>query len=279
MEPINIMINGLPGEMATTLAERVASDQKFLLIPFSIAGSNIEIQEILIANHTVKFFKLENRKEKYLKTLKVFEPFIAIDFTHPDVANQNIQFYIENQISFVMGTTEFNRQKFTPSLKNSNCLSVISSTMNKQVAGLQLMMEYLANSHPGLYKGYRFFVDEGSKSRKTDASKIHIDISSDLEKMGVKLGGKEAQKEEKMDSKEKWEKSNNSKELFNANTQYLCRLEADDGSVLFEFKQQINGRDIYIQGVFDAVVFLHNKIKKLKNRGKIYTMRDVLKTQ
>ncbi len=155
MEPIDIMTNGLPWEMATTLTERVASDQNFLLIPFSMAGSNIEIQEILIANHTVRFFKLGNKKEKYLKALKVFEPFIAIDFTLPDVANQNILFCIENQISFVMGTTEFNRQKFTPSLKNSNCLSVISSNMNKQVAGLQLMVEYLANFFKFIFPAWK----------------------------------------------------------------------------------------------------------------------------
>ena len=53
-------------------------------------------------------------------------------------------------------------------------------------------------------------------------------------------------------------------------------LKAPDGSALFELKHNINGRQIYVSGTFDAVVFLKNKIDTNDVEQKLFTMIDVL---
>ena len=53
-------------------------------------------------------------------------------------------------------------------------------------------------------------------------------------------------------------------------------LKAPDGSALFELKHNINGRQIYVSGTFDAVVFLKNKIEANDVEQKLFTMIDVL---
>jgi len=52
-------------------------------------------------------------------------------------------------------------------------------------------------------------------------------------------------------------------------------LRANDGSALFEFKHNINGRDIYTGGSYDAVVFLSEKTAT-GSAKKVYTMIDVM---
>ena len=41
MRPINIMVNGMPGNMATLVAKHALSDSRFDLIPQSLTGPEI----------------------------------------------------------------------------------------------------------------------------------------------------------------------------------------------------------------------------------------------
>ncbi len=45
---------------------------------------------------------------------------------------------------------------------------------------------------------------------------------------------------------------------------------------MFEFKHNVNGRDIYVNGTFDAVMFLVQKLEESDSTKKLYTMIDVL---
>jgi len=53
-------------------------------------------------------------------------------------------------------------------------------------------------------------------------------------------------------------------------------LVSADKTVRFEFTHNINGRDIYVQGTLDALLYLEKKLAA-GARGKLYTMIDVLK--
>jgi 4-hydroxy-tetrahydrodipicolinate reductase len=57
---------------------------------------------------------------------------------------------------------------------------------------------------------------------------------------------------------------------------HTYRLTSPDQTVVFEFKHNVNGRDIYAGGTMDAVHFLNQKLKA-GERGKVYSMIDVLK--
>ncbi|RPI59114.1 MAG: dihydrodipicolinate reductase, partial [Planctomycetaceae bacterium] len=48
--------------------------------------------------------------------------------------------------------------------------------------------------------------------------------------------------------------------------------------VRFEFTHNINGRDIYVEGTLDAILFLSRRIAQ-GARGNVYSMIDVLKEE
>ena len=53
-------------------------------------------------------------------------------------------------------------------------------------------------------------------------------------------------------------------------------LKSKDGSVLFRFTHNINGREVYAIGTLDAVKYLGEKVANVE-KGKVYSMIDVLK--
>lgn len=74
---------------------------------------------------------------------------IIIDYTLPACVNDNAQFYIDNGVPFVMGTTGGNRQELISSAQSAATYSVIAPQMGKQVAAFQAMMELMAQNYPG----------------------------------------------------------------------------------------------------------------------------------
>jgi 4-hydroxy-tetrahydrodipicolinate reductase len=53
-------------------------------------------------------------------------------------------------------------------------------------------------------------------------------------------------------------------------------LHSEDGTVLFQFTHNVNGRDVYAKGTLDAIRYLQKKIDA-GEKGKVYSMIDVLK--
>ena len=53
-------------------------------------------------------------------------------------------------------------------------------------------------------------------------------------------------------------------------------LRSPDGTVLFRFTHNINGRDVYAAGTLDALRFLQQKVDA-GDKGKVYSMTDVFK--
>ena len=52
-------------------------------------------------------------------------------------------------------------------------------------------------------------------------------------------------------------------------------LVSPDGTVAFQLKHNVSGRNVYAEGTADAVKFLSKKIKE-ESVGKIYSMINVL---
>lgn len=57
---------------------------------------------------------------------------------------------------------------------------------------------------------------------------------------------------------------------------YRYSLRSEDGSVMFQFKHNVNGRRTYAEGVVDAVNYLAGKITA-KSEKHLFNMIDVLK--
>ena len=267
MEKINIMINGLPGNVAKKMARFAIIDDRFNVVPFSLTGQEIQEKSITIDQITFELVKPDTRDDKINAVKTQFAPFIAIDYTHPTAVNSNALFYTQNQIPFVMGTTGGDREQLELVVKNSSTPAVIAPNMAKQIVGFQAMMEYAANTFPGLFKGYSLEVVESHQNGKADTSGTAKAMVGYFNKLGADFDVNDIQMIRDPEVQEKeWKIP---KEYLTGHGWHTYTLKTPDGSALFEFKHNINGRDIYVNGTFDAVMFLVEKLEQGKglNRG------------
>lgn len=268
------MINGLPGNVAKKMAGSAINDDRFNVIPFSLTGEDIEEKTIPIGQTIFELIKPDTREDKINAIKNHFDPFIAIDYTHPTAVNSNALFYTKNHIPFVMGTTGGDREQLEQVVKNASTPAVIAPNMAKQIVGFQAMMAYAANTFPGLFKGYTLEVKESHQNGKADTSGTAKAMVTYFNKLGANFDVNDIQMIRDPEVQEKvWKIP---KEYLTGHGWHTYTLKASDGSALFEFKHNINGRDIYVNGTFDAVVFLKEKLDRPDNSQKLYTMIDVL---
>ncbi len=274
MKKINIMINGLPGNVAKTMVRSGITDNRFNVIPFSLTGQEIEDDIITIDHMRFELVKPDVRDEKITRIKSQFDSFITIDYTHPTAVNSNALFYTQNQIPFVMGTTGGDREQLEQVVKKSSTPAVIAPNMAKQIVGFQAMMEYAANTFPDLFKGYTLEVAESHQNGKADTSGTAKAMVGYFNQLGANFDMNDIQMVRDPEVQEKeWKIP---KAHLAGHGWHTYTLTAPDGSALFEFKHNINGRDIYVSGTFDAVIFLMEKLNEPDAPKKLYTMIDVL---
>jgi len=274
MEKINIMINGLPGKVAGKMVQFAIADERFNVIPFSLTGQEIKNKIHAIDSMRFELVKPDTRDKKIQEIKSCFASFIAIDYTHPSAVNKNALFYTRNLIPFVMGTTGGDREKLEQVVKNSSTPAVIAPNMAKQIVGFQAMMEYAANTFPNLFEGYTLNVVESHQKGKADTSGTAGAMVGYFNKLGTDFDINDIQMVRDPELQEKeWRIP---KEHLTGHGWHTYTLTAKDGSALFEFKHNINGRNIYVKGTFDAIFFLKEKLAEPDTPKKLYTMIDVL---
>lgn len=265
MKEIRVMIAGLPGKMATLVAEHVERAEDMELMDFALTedvGKPLKIGEtkvfqVPLAHHDAK--------------LKELPPDIIVDFTLPRSVIRNAGLYCECEIPFVMGTTGGDRDLLIQTVESSNISAVIAPNMAKQIVVFQAMMKYAAENFPNAFKGYNLVIRESHQKQKADTSGTARQMVKYFNQLGIPI------------------KTDQIIRLRDPDEQLVIGVPAEyldghgwhnysfcskDGNVLFRFFHNVNGRDVYAQGTLDAIRFL---AKHKKNKGKVFSMIDVLK--
>ncbi len=277
MKKINIMINGLPGNVSKIMAASALKDDRFNVIPCSLTGEEIEDEKAQINSLYFDLIKPETRDEKIEEIKSEYPSFIAVDYTHPSAVNSNALFYTRNRIPFVMGTTGGDRNKLEQTVKKASTPAVIAPNMAKQIVGFQAMMAYAANTFPDLFKGYTLEVMESHQKGKADTSGTAKGMVGYFNKLGLDFSVNDIEMIRDPEIQEQELKI--PREYLTGHGWHTYTLKAEDGSALFEFKHNVNGRDIYVNGTFDAVMFLVQKLEASDTSKKLFTMIDVLNTE
>jgi len=276
MKPIKIMLNGIPGNVASSIAKHILyeSEGQFKLIPYSLTGPEINEKFKKIGHLTIELVN-SSKRDTVIKEIKEKEgTFITIDYTHPNAVNDNAVFYCENNLPFVMGTTGGDRNLLENTVTSSSCNAVIAPNMAKQIVGFQAMMEYGAKTFPGLFDGYFLEIKESHQKGKADTSGTAKAMVKYFNDFGMEFNENQIQKErEPKIQKKDW---NIPEEYIKGHAWHTYTLVSKDKTATFSFSHNINGRDIYSLGTLDAVEFLSKKIKK-EIHGKVFTMIDVLR--
>ncbi len=276
MEKINLMINGVPGNVAITIVRHVVLDNRFILVPYSLTGPDITETSFKIDEFELSLIKPDTRDNDIKKVKALYKNLYTIDFTHPTSVNSNALFYINNNLPFVMGTTGGDREKLENDINNGAIPAVIAPNMVKQIVGFQAMMEYAAQTFPDLFKGFTLEINESHQKGKADTSGTAKAMVKYFNKLGLKFTNKDIIKhrDPKL-QRTQWEVP---EKYLTGHGFHTYHLKSKDGTCEFKFVHNICGRDVYVDGSLDAVIFLNKIFSQNKQQDKNYfSMIDVLK--
>ena len=133
-----VMVNGLPGRMATEVATRVRRSDRFDLVLLSFCSEKQTTRAVLVEQTAIELVKPAAR-EDVLKSLP--SGVVVVDYTKPDAAVPNVEFYAAHSIPFVMGTTGGNRAAMEAAVRASQTCAVIAPNMAKPIVTLLAMMK------------------------------------------------------------------------------------------------------------------------------------------
>lgn len=267
---MKIMVNGLPGKMATEVAKQVLEFEEFELIPYSLTGADINVNSVRIGNLEINLIKPETREEVIFL---IQRPEISVDYTHPSAVNSNADFYCRNNLPFVMGTTGGEKEALEQRVKNSDTIAVIAPNMAKQIVAFQAMMKYVAESFPTAFKKYSLEIVESHQKEKIDTSGTAKAMINYFNMLGIPFNADQIKMIRNPDEQVA---IGVPEEALSGHGWHTYTLKSKDESVLFKFTHNVNGRKIYASGTIDAIRYLSKKIR-LGEKGKVYTMIDVLK--
>lgn len=274
---IPVVVSGLPGKMATLVAEAVSQSADFELLHLGLSSEKHTLYPAL--------FNTGSRPEPYVlmwgplqhgtvlsQAKEVFaSDVIAIDYTTPDSLNVNVQQYIDAGVPFVMGTTGGDREALVEAVHNSEVSAVIDTNMAPHIVIAKAMIQSAAENFGGSLRGWGLTIKESHQAAKKDVSGTAKAWQPLLEQLGVESRG--------IDSiRDKNTQTSLGIRNLDGHAYHWFTLETSDRSAVLEISTKVEGRAPYVEGTLMAVKFLYKKVTE-GSRGEVFTMVDVLKAR
>jgi 4-hydroxy-tetrahydrodipicolinate reductase len=274
MDRVKVMVNGLPGNMASNVAKHALNDDRFELIPQSLTGPEITATETTVESTAFALIHPHDRDQHIAAVKETSGAFISVDYSLPPAVNDNAQFYCRQHLPFVMGTTGGDRDLLVDTVTGSSICAVIAPNMAKQIVGFQAMMEDAARTFPNLFEGYTLEIKESHQQGKADTSGTAKAMVQYFNSLGTPFSADDIVMERDPDTqKDVWGIPEN---FLTGHGWHTYTLTSKDKTVRFEFTHNVNGRDVYALGTLDAIIFLYEKVNAGVT-GKAFSMIDVLK--
>lgn len=269
---IPILMSGLPGKMATLVAESVEQDKNFYLQRIVLSSQTNSYKKMEIQSRRVSLLHWSEWPVFFTSPRGIFdmrEGTIAVDFSTPDATLENARFFVRHRIPFVMGTTGFDRVQVEDLVKNSEVNAVIAPNMALSVIKLQDELQSLIETAPDTYRGWHMSIFESHQATKRDVSGTAKAFQVQLEQLGAIMGSEivpirnpERQRQLGIQNLE-------------AHAYHWITLTGPGGQKK-EYETQIEGRIPYVEGTLLAARFLHRQMAT-GLREQVFSMRDVLK--
>ena len=279
-----VMVNGMPGPMATAAAE--ACLRKGLkLAPFAMTGPDVEPATITVVDETTQkssnvFLIPSTQTDEVAAKMEGFREasseanLLAIDYTHPSAVNSNAEFYVQQNLPFVMGTTGGDRDQLLQTVTDGKLSCVIAPNMGKQIVAMQAALEDLASKYPAAFAGYTLDVVESHQKTKADTSgtaKAVIDSITTL--VGKDCTFQNPEDVTLIRDDQAAVEFGVPENALTGHAFHTYTLTSPDKSTQFALQHNVAGRTIYAEGTADAVQFLAQQLQK---DPRVYSMIDVL---
>lgn len=261
--PIPIFMAGLPGKMATQVAEAIVEREDFDLLPMAMTSPRHKLTWVEIGSRRVQ---LVDYCPNNLNPAR-----IAIDFTTPESVVLNTIHYTSLRIPFVMGTSGGNRQEMEKIVKESRTCAVIAANMDPQIIRRQMYIDEFAEAYPGVFRGATVEITESHQKTKRDVSGTAVAFRSQFERYGATPDGtitsiRDTATQEALGIPDP----------DNGHAYHWVEVKNPTGEVIYQFNTAVQGRTSYVEGTLLAAQFLRRQIC-LGAEGQVFSMRDVLR--
>lgn len=271
---INVMIVGLPGDMASIVARFLLADDRFNVIRSSMTGPYVIDVVTEIDGVVFELFFPQHHKDMLVKISSEYKNLIVVDYTAPSAAYENVKLYCEIGIPFIMGTTGADYKALYELVRQSNISAVISPNMSKQIVGIQAMMEYAAKTFPGVFKDHSLEIVESHQNGKKDTSGTAKAMVTYFNQLGILFNDDQIQKIRDPLVQAGFVPQ----QYISGHAWHKYSVSSDRDNVTIKIQHVVNGRDTYALGTIDALLFLNEKLKRRVKKGKVFSMIDVIKS-
>ena len=279
---IHVMVNGMPGPMATAAAEACLR-KNLKLAPTAMTGPDVTACTITVTDMVsgrssdVRLVPASDKEEleasiQGMRTAFGDDNLLAIDYTHPSAVNDNARFYVQQRLPFVMGTTGGDRQQLLKDVQGHSC--VIAPNMGKQIVAMQAALEDLANKFPGAFAGYKLSVVESHQKTKADTSGTAKAVIDSIKTLAADQQFSTESDIQMIRDDEQAVAFGVPAEGLRGHAFHTYTLTSPDGSVEFQLQHNVVGRTVYAEGTADGIKFLAKKIRT--DAPQVYNMIDVL---
>ncbi|KAL3567226.1 hypothetical protein D5086_029877 [Populus alba] len=255
---VPIMVNGCNGKMGSSVI-LAANSAGLQILPKSFGPEKEAGNTVEVFGNEIKIHGPSERESVLASLYDEYPSMIVVDYTVPDLVNDNADLYCRVGVPFVMGTTGGDRDILYKTVDASKVYAVISPQMGKQVVAFLAAMEIMAEQFPGAFSGYSLHVKESHQAGKLDTSGTAKAVISCFKKLGVSF---DDQIEMIRDPKEQVQLVGVPEEYLSGHAFHLYYLSSPDKTVSFEFQHNVCGRSIYAEGTVDAVLFLAKKFSR-----------------
>lgn len=272
-----VMVNGVPGKMATSVAHETVS-RGLILVDESLTGAGV--RETSVQPHpagpSVTLCPPADHAACLSRVKGKHARLVIVDYTHPTAANPNVDLYGAAGVSFVIGTTGGDEAAMRRAVAGADGVyAVIAPNMGKQIVAFQAMMGMMAKEFPGAFEGYELSVTESHQATKADTSGTAKAVIGSFNEMGIEF---------EVGQVEKIREAPRSMEHMKVPGKYVTtghafhtyRLKSPDGTVSFEFQHNVCGRGFYAAGTVDAVMFL-DRMRAGGGEKRVFDMIDILR--
>jgi 4-hydroxy-tetrahydrodipicolinate reductase len=269
---ISIVLSGAPGRMAAEIAALALDPsyaERHLLAPFALSGNSRRGQRHELApGYSPEMIAPEDLPAALDR--HGLHRALVIDYSTPHVALENIRCFIGADVSFVMGTTGFDRNEAVTLVRQSSVNAVIAPNMAAPIVALQALLSSAADRFPGVLDGWKLAIRESHQATKRDVSGTARAIQPLLER----LGAAPSDVIESVRDPERQLDLGVPPDALAGHGWHWYQMESPTGDAALDFSHRITGRRIYAEGTLLAAQFLAQRAQK--EYGQVYNMIDVL---
>lgn len=259
-----VLVAGLPGKMATLVAEELARNEGYDLLPFAVTSKRHRTETVRLGDQRIKlndYLPFEVRQRTGT---------VAVDYSTPQSATLNALEYTLLGLPFVMGTTGGNREELEALVRRSPVSAVIAPNMAAEVVSIQDELNELLTTSPHEFEGWRMTIIESHQATKRDVSGTAVAFRRQLEALGATM-------DEDIESIRDPETQ---RELgiqnVDGHAYHWITLTSPDGGDIRQYRTSIEGRQPYVEGTLMAIDFLSQRTRE-GSRREVFTMSDVIR--